>query len=361
MKKNVRFMFFLLSMTIFIQVSCKAQSSNGARLENLDKGVYTIIHDDATDEWPHGNTGVIVGEDAVMVIDACYLPSMAKEDIRLIQTVTKKPVKYLAFTHWHFDHNNGAMAYKEAFPDITIISESASQKWVELNAIWWSKMSAANNSYRRQSLAKLEAELTSGKDAEGVPLTPLKVATLKKVIAQRQNELSELSTLKVIKPNKTFDQELTIDLGKRKVQLVNQGKGNSPADVTIYLPAEQILFTGDLLVQSPLPYLSSSWPLPWVKVLENMEKMPIKKMVLGHGPVQTDHSYTKKVRTFLETAISRVEALLLEGKTPDEIKRDLDLNDLRNGVWGDEKDKSDWKLNSDILVDRVMRGVRGQG
>ena len=63
----------------------------GARMQRVASGIYAIIHDDATDEWPHGNTGVIVGDDGVFVVDATYLPSRARADIALIKSVTDKP------------------------------------------------------------------------------------------------------------------------------------------------------------------------------------------------------------------------------------------------------------------------------
>lgn len=299
MKKAIVLLSILIScVSIYSQSVAVPSKSNGSRMERVGKDVYAIIHDDATDEWPHGNTGVIIGNDAVMVVDACYLPSMAREDIRLIKTITKKPVKYLAFTHWHFDHNNGAIAYRDSFPGITIISERESQKFIELNATWWSRRSAASGSTKRVGLAELEAQLVSGKDTSGTLLPKEKLDKLKLTVSQRKNELNELSELKVITPDKTFDGSMTIDLGNKKVEIRDRGKANSPHDVTIYLPGDQILFTGDILVQSPLPYLGASWPVYWVKVLSELEKMPIKAMVMGHGPVQNDHSYTRHVREF---------------------------------------------------------------
>src|SRR5678815_3330903 len=106
----------------FLAAPLQAQvRDDGARMERVADGVYVIIHDNATDEWPHGNTGVIVGQDAVAVIDATYLPSRARADIALIRRVTPKPVRYLIYTHWHFDHNNGGIAYREAFPAVVVI------------------------------------------------------------------------------------------------------------------------------------------------------------------------------------------------------------------------------------------------
>ena len=55
-----------------------AASDDGARMLRVAGNVYVIEHDDATDEWPHGNTGVIVGRTGLFVIDSGYLPSRAR-------------------------------------------------------------------------------------------------------------------------------------------------------------------------------------------------------------------------------------------------------------------------------------------
>jgi len=57
-------------------------SDQGARVFQIANNVYAIEHDDATDEWPHGNTGVIIGRSSVFVIDSCYLPSRARAGSR---------------------------------------------------------------------------------------------------------------------------------------------------------------------------------------------------------------------------------------------------------------------------------------
>jgi hypothetical protein len=69
-----------------------------ARVERLAGGVYTIIHDDATDQWPHSKPGVVVYDDGVLVVDATYLPSRAPADIALIRALSDKPVRYLVNT-----------------------------------------------------------------------------------------------------------------------------------------------------------------------------------------------------------------------------------------------------------------------
>lgn len=333
-----------------------------AKVERVGKDVYAIIHENATDDWPHSNVGIIIGDKEVMVIDADYLPSRARADIALIRKLTSKPVKYLVYTHWHFDHNNGAIAYVDSFPNIKIISERESQKYVELNAVWWSKMVTASASGQRTGLKTLEEELAKGTDTSGRKFSDDEKRSREKIIAQRKNELTELATLKVVKPNIVFDDKMELYFGKRKIVLKDWGKANSPHDVTIYLPEDQILFTGDIVVQSPLPYTGASWPVPWVKVLKQIEDIPVKRLVPGHGPIQDNFSYIKQVRSFFEDAMIRVEALIREGKTLPEIQKQINLNDHLKYPWNkDQEAIHDFKKTVELLVERIWRGIRGQG
>ena len=135
-----------------------AASDAGARMLRLAENVYVIEHEDATDEWPHGNTGVIVGRTGVFVVDSGYLPSRARADIALIRRVTDKPVRFLMTTHWHFDHNNGAIAYVQAFPGVTLVAERNTARWIELNQEYWKALSTAPGSPRREAIATLKDE-----------------------------------------------------------------------------------------------------------------------------------------------------------------------------------------------------------
>jgi len=335
----------------------------GARMERVADGVYAIVHDDATDEWPHGNTGVVVGEDGVLVVDSDYLPSRARADIALIRSVTDKPVRYLVITHWHFDHNNGTVAYRDAFPGVAVVSERATRDYIELNATWWAKMSTAPAGARRAALSVMEERLSSGRDSAGQPLSPDARGALGRHVRQRRSELAELASLVVVPPNLVFDRELTLTLGRRRIQVRDWGRANSPHDVTVYLPDERVLFTGDILVQAPVPYLGASWPVPWIDVLRQIEAIPVAALVPGHGPVMRDHTYTRQVRGLLEAAASRVDTLARRGRTLEQVQDSVTLSDVRAQVaaWRAPELDADWRASIRVLVERVWRGIRGQG
>jgi glyoxylase-like metal-dependent hydrolase (beta-lactamase superfamily II) len=319
-----------------------AASDDGARMLRIAENVFVIEHDDATDEWPHGNTGVIVGRTGLFVIDSGYLPSRARADIELIRSVTDKPVRFLMTTHWHFDHNNGASAYRDAFPGVTLLAERNTARWIELNQAYWKALSTAEGSPRRAALADLGPAIAE----------------------KRRAELAELESLEVVTPTFLFDGRLSFDFEGTPIEIEDRGRANSPNDATIWLPRERVLFAGDILVRSPLPYVGASWPVHWAAVLRDLEALPAAAIVPGHGPVQADHAYTRSVRELLETTLERVEGLVRKGRSLAEVQDDLNLDDVRARVpdWnGAAVSAEDWTYTRRTLAERAFVGLRGQG
>jgi cyclase len=334
-----------------------------ARVERLADGVYAIIHDDASDQWPHGNTGVVVYDEGVLVVDATYLPSRARADIALIRALSDKPVRYLINTHWHMDHTYGNEAYRDAYPDVVIVTERETREFSQLNSHYWARFSTAPNSTRRNAIRDLEAERARGRDSTGRAHSAEDKRRLETVIRQRNNELEELGKVRVVVADQVFDRAMTLRLGKGRVELVDRGRANSPHDVTVYLPAERVLFTGDILVQSPLPYTGAAWPVPWIEVLGELEKVPVAALVPGHGPVMRDHTYTRQVRELLQAVTSGVAAMARRGMPVEQIQDSLGLEEVRRKVpaWTGAKQDADWDYIRRTVIERAWRGVRGQG
>ena len=157
--------------------------------------------------------------------------------------------------------------------------------------------------------------------------------------------------------DQVFDRAMTLRLGTRRVELVDRGRANSPHDVTVYLPNERILFTGDILVQSPLPYTGMSWPVPWIEVLRELEKVPVAALVPGHGPVMRDHTYTRQVRGLLQAVTSRVGAMARQGKPVEQIQDSLILGDIRRKVpaWTGSPLDADWDYIVRTVIERLAR------
>jgi glyoxylase-like metal-dependent hydrolase (beta-lactamase superfamily II) len=312
----------------------------------LVEGVYVIRHKDAPDTFPQGNTTVIIGEREVLVVDSCYLPSSAKEDIAQIRQWTNKPVRYLVNTHWHFDHTMGNGTYWEAFaPMLTIIAHAETAKQSKgYNPGWFERFPRRADIFRRI--------LENGKDNNGKVLTDGEKKEYADAIAGIEPVQAEFKTITDRAPNLTFSDELSVDLGNREVQIRYLGRGNTAGDAIVYLPQEKILITGDLLV-SPVPYLFGGYPADFVKTLERLAWFDAQITVPGHGNVfrgDAGKAYITQVHDFLKTVVTQVssETFRLGSGTRnleavrEAVNKNPEINVWRRKFASDVKDEQDF-------------------
>src|ERR1700735_2635172 len=169
--RNTKVQFYLLAFVL----SAAAASTLGQsqrKVTQLADGVYEIQHE------PNGNTTVIIGERQVFVVDTCFLPSAAREDIAQIRQWTDKPVSFLLNTHFHNDHNFGNRAYMDAFPALTIIAHVETKKDMDM-------FGPGSESREEKTTASLQQMLDTGKTKKGRPLTAEEIAEVKSALAQR--------------------------------------------------------------------------------------------------------------------------------------------------------------------------------
>lgn len=311
-------------------------------VKKLARGVYEIRHPDAPDQFPQGNTTVVIGSRAVLVVDSCYLPSSAREDIAQIRKWTKLPVRYLMNTHWHFDHTMGNGEYKAAFPGIQIIAQQATGKSVAgYNPGWFARYPVRNAAIRKM--------LKDGVDADGKALTDNGRQGLVEELKGRDLVEPEFKKVHDAPPTRTFETRLDLDLGGRRVQLLCLGKGNTAGDALMFLPRERILAAGDL-VDHPVPYLGGGFPSEQVGTLRRLMALHPKLLVPGHGEVLHGTAFVGQMVSFIET-VNRVvsDALYHLGsgskkleQVRAEVMAKLDLPKWRNVFGGFDADNREF-------------------
>jgi glyoxylase-like metal-dependent hydrolase (beta-lactamase superfamily II) len=124
--------------------------------------------------------------------------------------------------------------------------------------------------------------------------------------SKRQNQidfLKEIETslpgLELVLPNETFTKEYTFTGSKRTGRIFTLGGGHSLCDGMLYLPEDQVLFTGDLLFVNTHPSLfPESNPSEWITILEKMTDLEIEWAIPGHGPVGTLANVSQLIRYF---------------------------------------------------------------
>jgi cyclase len=323
----------LILFTLTIAMAAMADSSHTTKraVTQLADGVYVIRHPDAPDTFPQGNTTVIIGDKGVLVVDSCYLPSSAREDIAQIKQWTNKPVLWLVNTHWHNDHVQGNGEYVKAFPGVNIVAHVETQKQIAGYIPGYPGRIPKIN-------ARYQQYINDRKDPNGTALTDSDIEEYKQAIAGKAIVLAELQQTPIVPPNVSFDHEFNIDLGNRQVQLKHLGLGNTRGDIVIYLPKENIIAVGDLL-DSPVPYLGGGYPVEEIETLKRISAMNPQTIIPGHGDVLHDKALLTDVIDFLQTVTSEVsKQIYVVGNGPrnlDEVRKNI-MATLDVKKWSDK-------------------------
>ena len=186
------------------------------------------------------NTGIVIGDNAVLVADTQATPVMAEDVIRRIRTVTDKPIKYVVLTHYHAVRVLGASAYGA---QEVIASEDTRDLIVERG----------------------EADMKS--EIERFPR-----------LFQSVESVPGLTW-----PTQTFRGQMTLWLGKLEVRLMQLGRGHTKGDTVVWLPAEKTLLSGDLVEFGATPYAGDSYFEDWPKTLDAVAALSPSQLVPGRG------------------------------------------------------------------------------
>ena len=241
------------------------------------------------------NTGIVIGDDAVLVVDTQATPVMAADVIRRIRTVTDKPLKYVVLSHYHAVRVLGASAYA---PDAVIASRATYDLIVERGA------------------ADMQSEI------ERFPR-----------LFRAVDSIPGLTW-----PTIVFERSLTLWLGKLEVQILHLGRGHTKGDTVVWLPKDRILFSGDLVEFDATPYAGDAYFTHWPATLDALAALGPVKLVPGRGAALQNPAEVAAglagTRAFVTELYARVRDGAAAGRSLQEIYRDtIDALRPKYGHW----------------------------
>jgi cyclase len=335
-----------LSAALAVGSWARADTVNTRDLQvrELAPGVYTIRHPDPTDDFPDGNTTVVIGEREVLVVDTCYLPSSADADIARIRGWTDKPVRWVVNTHWHNDHVGGNHRYRLAWPGAEVVAHDETRRMIDARVRSYVRRFVAPDSTFGRQRETLRRTADTGVDAQGARVDAAGRAAAAASLARLERAAAEFRTVVIDPPTVTFETGLRIDLGGRVVELKHLGRGNTGGDVVVWLPAERILVAGDL-VDHPVPYAFGGYPTEWAGTLDRLAALDPAVVVPGHGEPLRGKGYIERVASLLRSVRQQVDELLERhggGYTLDEVQKAIDLTEARRVFAGDDADNREF-------------------
>ena len=135
-------------------------------------------------------------------------------------------------------------------------------------------------------------------------------------------------------PTSTFDGELELEVGARRVQLIEVGPAHTRGDVVVLLPDEGVVFTGDILFAGGHPVVWAGPVGNWVRALVRILAMGAETVVPGHGPV-SGKAAVAELKDYLQYLSEEARLRFEAGLSPLDAARDIDLSQYRD--WGESE------------------------
>lgn len=229
------------------------------------------------------NSTVIEGDRGVILIDTGFSDEIGAHLARHVARLTDKPVKVIINTHHHGDHVFG----NAAFPGALVISSVMARKLLLEGEAEW--------------LAILE-----GAVGRKFPNTRAVPAT--QVYADRTRT------------------DITLD-GVRLTLWVPEA-AHTAGDLLVWLPDDQVLVGGDVLVQQVMPNFRDAQVRLWIDTLAQVQDFPARVIVPGHGPLM-DRDDAARMHERMATLYAGIKAGYEAGLSDSEIRQRLDLSAWR--------------------------------
>jgi glyoxylase-like metal-dependent hydrolase (beta-lactamase superfamily II) len=263
-----------------------------------------------------GNVVIIEQGDGVVLLDSGGSIADGRDVVAAVATLTPKPIKAVAITHWHNDHPLGVPGILQTFPHARIISTAASREYIGTETKVPLGKSDPELDARRRKGAEAVI-VTFNKEAANAdsPIEMREAYALEaKWIAQRLDR--QMGNYAVL-PTETVADRLLLDDPAVPVELRFFGTGNTHGDLMAWMPKQAVIAAGDAVV-APTPYGFDVSTKPWLEVLHRVEQLPFRTLIPGHGKVQRDRDYLHTLEWSMTDIATRATAAAKDGLTKEE-------------------------------------------
>jgi 2-keto-4-pentenoate hydratase/2-oxohepta-3-ene-1,7-dioic acid hydratase in catechol pathway/glyoxylase-like metal-dependent hydrolase (beta-lactamase superfamily II) len=248
------------------------------------------------------NAGLIAGDGASLLVDTLFDLALTREMLSAMKPMTSSvPITDALITHSNGDHTHG-------------------------------------NQLLDASVRILAAQGTADEIAHGMApemLAMAQTANLGPVATPYVRDRFghfDFSGIKLRNADQTFDRDLTVEVGGRRIDLLNLGPAHTAADSVVHVPDAGVLFGGDLLFIGCTPIVWAGPIANWVAACDAMIALDAPTVVPGHGPV-TDPDGIRAVRGYLAHVVEQAETGYRQGLSWAEAADTIDLGEY--AAWLD--------------------------
>ena len=288
------------------------------------------------------NVAFLVTDEGVLVVDSGSAPSHGDAIMAEIGKLTDKPVRYLIFTHYHWDHVCGASRFPE---EVTVIShENLPENQKEFNEPRLKELKEAEYPKRIQEAEDKLASLKGAGEEE--------LDEASKVLEKAKADFDEAKQIEFVYPSRTFSDAMTITFGGHEVRLIYPGPAHTSGNTIVHFVDLKTVHMGDMLFYMRHPYIdwkAGSNTENWIASLERVAGWDVEVVIPGHGELTDKSGLAWKVGYLRD----------LRAEVGDAVKKGQSLEDAKESVKMEKYSGMPWTYMLDAGVEAVYNELTG--
>jgi cyclase len=313
-------------------------------LREIGDGCYAWLQPDGS--WGWNNAGLISDGGASLLVDTLYDTRLTSQMLEAMRAAVPaaETIGTVVNTHANGDHCWGNQLVRDAE---IIASRRGSAEMSEIPPALMVKL---------EKIARLSMRLGPLGRGVGWIADKLGIEMLASVVEAAPYVLEifgpfEFEGIELVLPTRTFDDALSLTVGNKRVELIEVGPAHTKGDVIVHVPADRVVYTGDILFIGGHPVVWEGPVSNWIAACERIETMDVEAIVPGHGPM-TDKAGVRRVREYLAYVSVQARERYDGGMSAYEAAKDIDLRDFEG--WRDHE-------RIVVNVDTLYREFSGKG
>jgi cyclase len=313
-------------------------------LREIGDGCWAYMQPDGS--WGRNNAGLISDGGASLLVDTLYDVRLTGQMLEAMRAAVPaaQTIGTVVNTHANGDHCWGNQLVRDAE---IIASRRGAAEMTEIPPPLMVKL---------EKIARLSMTLGPLGRGVGWLADKLGIEMLASVVEAAPFVLEifgpyEFEGIELVLPTRTFDDALSLMVGNKRVELIEVGPAHTKGDVIVHVPADRVVYTGDILFIEGHPVVWEGPVSNWIAACERIEAMDVEAIVPGHGPM-TDKAGVRRVREYLAYVSEQARARYEAGIGAYEAAKDIDLRDFDG--WGDSE-------RIVVNVDTLYREFSGKG
>jgi glyoxylase-like metal-dependent hydrolase (beta-lactamase superfamily II) len=264
------------------QAAAQERATHDVVVRQIASNLYFLF------DFEGSNSVFLVTDDGVLLIDTRTHPREGRDLLDRIRKVTDKPIKWVINSHFHGDHHMGNIVFKEL--GATFVAQEETARIME-------------HVQPKEMARRIDGFVKRGLDPAEV---------------------------KLVLPDVTFGDRMTIRLGGHEIRLFYLGPGQQAGDTFVALPHARVLFTPGAFAKHSMPNMLFTPSVDnWIKLLGEVADMDVDTILPAHGDVAT-RADVKELAAMLADEYASVKNAVNRGVSLDQATATLTFPQYRD-------------------------------